>query len=66
MHTDIEKTVRCSSSTAQRIAQTMKPYSESDFVKKCLTDDVAEEMCPKMNRVRENKFIALDDSKAHR
>ena len=32
---------------AQRIAQTMKPYSEGDFVKKCLTD-VAEEMCPKM------------------
>ena len=25
----------------------MKPYSESDFVNKCLTD-VAEEMCPKM------------------
>ena len=32
---------------AQRIVQTMKPYSEGDFVKKCLTD-VAEEMCPKM------------------
>ena len=28
---------------APRIAQTMKPYSEGDFVKICLTD-VAEEM----------------------
>ena len=27
--------------------QTIKPYSEDDLVKKCLTD-VAEEMCPKM------------------
>ena len=25
----------------------MKPYSEGDFVKKCLTE-VAEELCPKM------------------
>ena len=32
---------------AQRIAQTMKPYSEGDFVKKCHTD-VAEELYPKM------------------
>ena len=32
---------------AQRIAQTMKPYSKSDFVKKCLTD-VAEKICLKM------------------
>ena len=47
MHTDNEKTVRCSFLIAQTIAQTMKPYSEGDFVKKCLTD-VAEEMCPKM------------------
>ena len=46
-NTDNEKTVRCSYLIAQRIAQTMKPYSEGDFVKKCLTD-VAEEMCPKM------------------
>ena len=47
MHIDNEKTVRRSFLIAQRIAQTMKPYSEGDFVKKCLTD-VAEEMCPKM------------------
>ena len=47
MHTDNEKTVRCSFLIAQRIAQTMKPYSEGDFVKKCLTD-AAEEMCSKM------------------
>ena len=46
-HTDDEKTVRCSFLIAQRIAQTMKPYSKGDFVKKCLTD-VAEEMCRKM------------------
>ena len=47
MHTDNEKTVWCSFLIAQRIAQTMKPYSEGDFVKKCLTK-VAEELCPKM------------------
>ena len=47
MHTDNEKTVRCRFLTAQGIAQTMKPYSEEDFVKKCFTD-IAEEMCPKM------------------
>ena len=47
MHTDNEKTVRCSFLIAQRIAQTMKPYSEGDLVKKCLTE-VAEELCPKM------------------
>ena len=47
MHTNNEKTFRCSFLIAQRIAQTLKPYSEGDFVKKCLTD-VAEEMCPKM------------------
>ena len=34
----------------------MKPYSEGDFVKKCLTD-VAEEMCPKM--VQEFEKISL-------
>ena len=28
-------------------SSTMKPYSEGDFVKKCLTK-VAEELCPKM------------------
>ena len=49
MHTDDEKTVRCSFLIAQRIAQTMKPYSEDAFVKKCLID-VAEEKCPKMVR----------------
>ena len=49
MQTDNKKIVRCSFLIAQRIAQTMKPYSEGDFVKKCLTD-VAEEMCPKMVR----------------
>ena len=49
MHTDNEKTVRCSLLIAQRIAQTMKSYFKGDFVKKCLTD-VAEEMCPKMVR----------------
>ena len=47
MRTDNEKTVRCSFLIAQRIAQTMKPYSEGDFVKKCLTD-FAEELCRKM------------------
>ena len=52
MDTDNEKTVQCSFLIAQRKAQTMKPYSEGDFVKKCLTD-VAEEMCPKMVQVFE-------------
>ena len=47
MHTDNEKTVECSLLIAQRITQTMKPYSEGDFVKKCLTD-VAEKMCFKI------------------
>ena len=56
MHHDKEKTVRCSFLIAQGIAQTMKPYSEGDFVKKCLTD-VAEEMCPKM--VQEFEKISL-------
>ena len=55
-HTDDEKTVRCSFLIAQRIAQTMKPYSEGDFVQKCLTD-IAEEMCPKM--VQEFEKISL-------
>ena len=36
--------------------QTMKPYSEGNFVKKCLTD-VVEEMCPKM--VQEFEKISL-------
>ena len=56
MHTDNEKTIRCSFLIAQRIAQTMKPYSEGDFVKKWLTD-VAEEMCHKM--VQEFEKISL-------
>ena len=56
MHTDNEKTVQCSFLIAQRIAQTMKLYSEGDFVKKCLTD-IAEEMCPKM--VQKFKKISL-------
>ena len=47
MQTDNEKIIRCSFFIAQRIAQTMKPHSEGDFVKKCLTD-VAEKMCPKL------------------
>ena len=34
----------------------MKPYSDSNFVKQCLTD-VAEEMCPKM--VQEFEKISL-------
>ena len=34
----------------------MKPYSEGDYVKKCLTD-IAEEMCPKM--VQEFEKISL-------
>ena len=34
MHTDNEKTVRCSFLIAQRIAQIKKPFSEGDFVKK--------------------------------
>ena len=49
MPTNNEKIVRCSFLFAQRIAQTMKPYSEGDFVKKCLTN-MAEEMCPKWYR----------------
>ena len=56
MQTVNEKIVRCSFFIAQRIAQTMKPYSEGDFVKKCLTD-VAEEMCPKL--VQEFEKISL-------
>ena len=56
MHTDTEKTVRCSFLIAQSIAQNMKLYSEGDFVKKCLTD-VTEEMCPKM--VQKFKKISL-------
>ena len=56
MHADNEKTVRCSFLISQRIAQTMKPYSEGDFVKKCLAD-VAEGMCPKM--VQEFEKISL-------
>ena len=56
MHTDNEKTVRCSFLIAQRIAQTIKPYSEGDFVKKCLTD-IAEKMFPKM--VQEFEKISL-------
>ena len=56
MHTDNEKTVRCSFLITQRIAQTMKPYFEVDFVKNCVTD-VAEEMCPKM--VQEFEKISL-------
>ena len=34
MHTDNEKRVRCRFLIAQRIAQTMKLYSDGDFVKK--------------------------------
>ena len=59
MRTDNEKTVRCTGCSfliAQRIVQTIKPYSESDFVKNCLTE-VAEEMCPKM--VQEFEKISL-------
>ena len=56
MHTDNEKSVRCSFLIVQTIAQTMKLYSEGDFVKKCLTD-VAEKMCPKM--VQEFEKISL-------
>ena len=56
MHTDYEKTVQCSFLIAQRIAQTMKPYSDGDFVKKCHTD-VAEEMCSKI--VQEFEKISL-------
>ena len=56
LHTDNEKTVRCSFLIAQRIAQTMKPYYKGDFAKKCLTD-VAEEMCPKI--VQEFEKISI-------
>ena len=56
LQTDNEKIVRCSFFIAQRIAQTMKPHSKGDFVKKCLTD-VAEEMCPKL--VQEFEKISL-------
>ena len=55
-HTSNEKTVRCSFLIAQRIVQTIKPYSVVDFVKNCLTD-VTEEMCPKM--VQEFEKISL-------
>ena len=44
---DNKKAVRCSFLIAQRIAQTMEPYSDGNFVKQCLTD-IAEEMCSKM------------------
>ena len=54
MHTDNEKTVRCSFLIAQSIA--MKPYSEGDFGKKCFTD-VAEEICAKM--IQEFEKISL-------
>ena len=43
MHTDNEKAVQCSFLIAQRIAQTMKLYFNSNFMKQCLTD-VTEEM----------------------
>ena len=56
MRTDNEQVVRCSFLTAQRIAQNMKPYSDGNFVKQCLTD-VAEQMCPKM--VQEYEKISL-------
>ena len=56
IHTDNEKTVRYSFLIAQKIAQTMKPYSQGHFAKKCLTD-VAEKMCPKM--VQEFEKISL-------
>ena len=56
IHTNNEKTVRCSFLITQRIAQTIKPYSEGDFVKKCLTN-VAEKVCFKM--VQEFEKISL-------
>ena len=56
MRTDNEKVVRCSFLISRRIAQDMKPYSDDNFVKQCLTD-VAEEMCPKM--VQEYEKISL-------
>ena len=40
MYTDNKKTVRCSFLIPQGVAQTVKPYSEGDFVKKYI--DVAE------------------------
>ena len=49
MHTDNEKTVRCSFLIAQRMAQTMKPHFDGGFMKKYFTD-VAEEMCLKWYR----------------
>ena len=58
MHTDNEKTVRCSFLIAQRIAQAMKSYSEGDFVKKCLTD-VAEEKFPQMVQEFEKTSLSL-------
>ena len=55
---DNEKALQCINSflIAQRIAQTMKPYSDGNFVKQCLTD-VVEEMCPEM--VQEFEKISL-------
>ena len=56
IRTDSEKAVRCSFLISQTIAQTMKPYSDGNFVKNCLSD-VAKEMCPKMSE--EFKKISL-------
>ena len=56
MHTDNENAVRRSFLIAQRIAQTMKPYSEGDCVKKCLTD-VPDKMCSKT--IQEFEKISL-------
>ncbi|CAK8679888.1 unnamed protein product [Clavelina lepadiformis] len=47
MHSDSEKAVRCSYLIALRIAKSMKPYSDGNFVKQCIMD-IAQEMCPKM------------------
>jgi len=56
MRTDNEKVVRCSFLIAQRIAQNMKPYSDSNIAKQCLIG-VAEEMCPEI--VQEYEKISL-------
>ena len=57
MRTDNEKVVRCSFLISRRIAQNMKPYSDGNFVKQCLTD-VAEQMCPKMVQEYEKSSLS--------
>ena len=56
MRSDNKKAARSSFLIAQKIAESMKPYSDGHFVKKCLMN-AAQEMCPKM--VTELEKISL-------